>query len=151
MLNLQDPAFVQAFMGYFLAALAVLLAVLLQLQLRRCWASRAWPSTSALILASEVKEVDNSEDSYAHAVTYAYRVAGCDYTGNRIHFVDTTTLNQSRAARLATKYPPNVRVPVYYNPAKPGQSVLEPGFKWSLVYTVLWTAALALMAWRALK
>lgn len=151
MFNPPDPALVQAFIGYLLAAIPVFLAGLFVLQLRWCWESRSWPSTSALILTSRVTEVDKSENVYGHAFTYAYRVAGCDYTGSRIDAVGTYTLTASRAARLTRKYRPNTRVPVYYNPAKPGQSVLAPGFTWTLAYPVIAIIALALMAWRALR
>ncbi|NHZ43129.1 DUF3592 domain-containing protein [Massilia aquatica] len=138
------------FIGYFLAALAVLMAVVFAFQLRQCWRSLSWPSAVAVILTSRTTKLDE-DDSYDLAVTYAYRVAGCDHVGTRMRFTGTNVLSQRSLTKLTRKYAPHAVVHVYYSPARPGESVLEPGFTWSLLWPLFWLIMLTGLAWHQLR
>ena len=93
---------------------------------QRARASTAWPFAEGTITESKV--VPGSEGTLHPRIAYEYRVNGQSYQGARLNvahknFGTTGTYAQTRVDR----YPMGARVQVFYNPAKPAQSALEPG------------------------
>ncbi len=106
-------------------------------------ATESWPSTTARILSSEVREdVETSRDSggmrrtkttYRPALRYEYAIDGRTYQGYRIK-ADDYGGSASRAYNAVNRYPVGAEVTVYYDPADPGQAVLEQGADGTAVY-----------------
>lgn len=110
--------------------------------------SRAWPETGAQVTyaKSEYHYGGQSASSfYEPVVKYHYTVEGVPYEGDTIFFGATTFQNRSgkaRSANIVSRYANHPLVQVRFNPARPDQSVLEPGaslrtlnsFGWALVF-----------------
>jgi hypothetical protein len=92
--------------------------------------SLTWPSTTGTIsyARAESHKADKGYQ-YMPSVRYAYVVNQKSYTGNRITASDTYEKTKSRADVILRDYPVGGAVTVYYDPAKPGDSVLVTGMK----------------------
>lgn len=92
-------------------------------------ASAAWPTTDGRVTRSEVSHSTDADsgDSYSPEVTYQYQVAGVAHQNNVIKFGENAYSSRRKAEGIASGYPVNARVTVYYDPAQPERSVLEPG------------------------
>lgn len=90
--------------------------------------SETWPKVQGVILKSKVT-VNHGDDSttYGADVTYRYKVEGKKYKGDKVTVSEISTGNQSRARKIIKRYPVRKKIPVYYNPSKPEESVLEQG------------------------
>lgn len=95
--------------------------------------SRGWPSVPGLITASEITSNTSigaygsaTTTSYHTKVSYGYRVQGHDYESGRVTFGSVGS-SYERAKEVANRYPLGMDVAVFYDPANPAQSVLEPG------------------------
>jgi hypothetical protein len=60
-------------------------------------------------------------------VSYEYSVANEVYRGNKIWFDGSGTLSRTKAEEIADRFAEGRTVPVFYNPADPGDAVLVPG------------------------
>lgn len=87
--------------------------------------TKKWLETTGEILYFNI--IDNFEDIDVD-VKYKYVVDEKIYTGEKISYGDSSTKNDLEVNRLSKKFS-NVGeiVPVYYNPKKPSQAVLERG------------------------
>jgi TPR repeat protein len=90
--------------------------------IRMAKASAGWNTTSGVVTASTTKKVAFRVQP---RVTYSYEVNGSPYTGERITFVSLTP--KQEVDGVLGRYPLGQAVTVYYAPADPRQSVLEPG------------------------
>lgn len=112
-------------------------------------ASLKWPSTKGWIKKSDVyvsrSRSSGSSRSYEFTVEYAYDVNGTTFTNNLYSYQVTYNAAHSKGAQeLVSKYPEGSTVDVYYDPAKPENSVLLPGINlWSYLPYV---AAIAFLA-----
>jgi len=95
-------------------------------------ASLGWPSTPGQILAADVQHGVSTDsdgdrrDSYSPRVRYSYHANNADYTGDKLGFGFVTGYGSESKARAALmKYPIGGQVTVYYDPADPGNAVLE--------------------------
>jgi hypothetical protein len=94
--------------------------------------SLQWPSVRGTITTSEVRTGSSSDEdgntsySYYPQVKYTYAVAGKAYAGKQISFGGTQGYNSPNPVQpILARYPLNTTVPVYYNPEKPSEAVLE--------------------------
>jgi len=94
--------------------------------------SQAWPSVPGTITRSEVQRNSSSDEDggtsyfYTPAVEYTYSAGGQDYTGKRISFGGTAGHSSpAKSQAVLANYPLNSTVLVFYDPAKPGDAVLE--------------------------
>ncbi len=96
-------------------------------------ASTAWPTADGRITRSELERVrEEGRTMYSVDVAYDYAVAGEAFSGERVWFGDdfrSSSITTWR--RLVDRYPVGTAVQVHYDPADPGDSVLEPGATWS--------------------
>lgn len=113
--------------------------------------SRAWSKAPGRVGSSLLHESlphrDMAFDVDSASVQYSYEVAGRAYSGSRIRF--GLGPFGSGDADDATFYQQFRDVTVYYNPANPDQSVLEPGpaaGQWVLL--VLSIIVIAVGYWR---
>lgn len=92
-------------------------------------AAAAWPTTDGVVRATGVQTRTQQRGATYHApvVEYAYAVGGTDYVGTRPSFLNLTWTNRDALEHeLARQYPAGSKVRVRYDPAAPGNSVLDP-------------------------
>lgn len=104
--------------------------------------STDWPSVNGIVFRSEVEVTEDrrsrssgtstSSYSYQPVVNYQYFVNDTKNTGDTIRYGLVT--NKHMAEKTVAKYPKKREVVVYYNPDKPKQSVLEPGYSGGLLF-----------------
>ncbi len=103
--------------------------------------STNWSTVNGIVFRSEVKITRESSRSggtsrttysYQPLVSYQYLVNDKQFTGETIRYGLVT--NKPRAEKTVGKYPLKTEVIVYYNPDKPEQSVLEPGYSGGLLF-----------------
>lgn len=94
------------------------------------YASQSWPSVSGQVTSSHV-ETDLNNDSlttiFGAAIRYTYTFQGQEYTGECVSCAGVSTSDWNDAQRIVDRYPVGKSVRVFYNPAKPQESVLETG------------------------
>ena len=94
--------------------------------------SQGWPTTEGVILyhqfeGQQFKEYDG--DIYKNIdvhIRYEYEVNGVEYTSLTINLIDNPF--NLYPPHYASRYPVGKEVIVSYNPKKPSEAVLEPGF-----------------------
>lgn len=96
---------------------------------QRAKAASSWPTTQGAIHKFElIKNVSRSSGirstSYVPDLEYQYTVMGEVFTGKRLSF-GTKNFTYDQSQEIAAKYPVSARIPVYYNPQKASDSVLE--------------------------
>ena len=101
--------------------------------------SRGWPFVAGTIQASEAqynvsqsgaggpRDRGASNETSVAAVTYSYVVQGRAYSGNRIRVARVASGDSSYARTDVETYGAGRSVRVYYDPAHPERSLLEPG------------------------
>lgn len=95
--------------------------------------SRGWIRTTGRILAASVKP--GSRDALLHRpdVRYRYETAdGAAREGSRLAIGVRGALlaGQLEAGRIVSRFPVGGAVDVWYDPARPDRSVLQPGVHW---------------------
>jgi hypothetical protein len=91
----------------------------------RAWGFAEVPGT---VVSSEVKTTTDSDgdDSHRLAITYRYTVNGLEFTRDRYRYAAFGT-NDKSWHRIAKGLPPGTAVPVYHDPANPGEATLTRG------------------------
>lgn len=117
---------------------------------RRASASRNWPMTMGTVIASFVEPRRSSNGrggtstSYYPVVVYEYTAEGQRYQSRRIAFgLEVGGMARMAETRIA-RYPVGSLVNVYYNPANPGEAVLEqrsPANPWLILIVVVIVAS----------
>lgn len=100
---------------------------------RKCKLATQWPTAQAKILSSKIElgrnkssETGQTYHTYTPHVEYSYEVDDNAYTGKQITFRRFFFYNnRDDADAFSNRYPEGAIVPVYYNPAKPGEAILE--------------------------
>lgn len=116
--------------AFLLAGLAALVATVFvvratQPRIDQAWASAGWPTTEGTVV-----EMTTGQQTGTH-VRYRYAVAGREYEGERVRFVEKAWADNRK--QVADRYPEGKRVTVAYDPARPESAVLEPGTSWPAV------------------
>lgn len=94
--------------------------------------SEGWPSVTGLVTSSEFETKRRNRQGQHHMVrhyarvTYEYIVDGARYENDVVRF-DQNNLSRQHKERLVGAHPVGRQVEVFYNPEKPGQSVLVRG------------------------
>ncbi len=87
--------------------------------------SRNWPTTPGLITHSELIWVGARNRSPRPKLKYAYKVEGTAYEGERIVFEYSHVYSREAVEETLQQYPVGAKMPVYYDPANPGESTLR--------------------------
>jgi Protein of unknown function (DUF3592) len=92
-------------------------------------ASADWPTAQGKVTSSHVSHTTDSDggDSYSPSVRYEYQADDRRYANNTIKFGENSYNSFDEAQVYVARYPEGATVTVYYDPGKPGRSVLEPG------------------------
>ena len=107
-------------------------------------ASLTWPAVEGEITVSHVvKDRRDSKDYYTPVVNYKYRVGETEYIGSRIAADSLRTTHSYRTTKILEDFPMGARVPVYYSPENPENTILIPGVQ-KMTYYLLAAAAACL-------
>ena len=88
----------------------------------RSKAAESWPQTTGRVENSFME--DKVSDWPAPIVVYTYSVGDRAYRGTRVLFGGTGAMNPTAAGQVLAAFPAGAEVPVFFNPERPGQSVL---------------------------
>lgn len=89
--------------------------------------SLGFPAVEAIVIGSEVEQIDGGEDAtYRAKIVYRYVVAGQKFSGNRYRH-GFSTGDRSNVEKIVQSYPAGRITTAYYNPADPAESLLDPG------------------------
>lgn len=100
-------------------------------QLSEGWESRDWPETGGLVTLSKIShqtDVDE-EDVFTFNIEYAYQVDGKKYRNSKYSPRPIQDNDADDLAEYLQKHPEGSTIVVFYNPADPAQSLIEPGMK----------------------
>jgi hypothetical protein len=86
--------------------------------------SEDWPQVTGHVVNAFTTEAGEWP---APIVIYRYEVAGRTYNRSRVRFGGTGGMNPMEVERVTASFPTGADVPVYYDPKRPGRSVLMPG------------------------
>lgn len=91
--------------------------------------STRWLPAPGIIVSSDLGVEDDGEGNtlYRADIQYTYELNGHEFQGDRVFFGAMSTSERRQVFDLLLKYPKGTAVSVYYDPADPSQSVLEPG------------------------
>jgi hypothetical protein len=93
-------------------------------------ASRSWPTVAGTIRTARVEQVlgrKSRETAYFPRVEFSYSVAGQTYQGDRLSAHGSASDVYPKAKVTIDRYPVGSEHRVYYDPANPTSSLLEPG------------------------
>lgn len=114
---------------------------------RQAAAADGWKETKGRVVSSEAERfVAGAERMSAperslvrQRVIYAYKVAGVDYSSDRVSFGARTASSLAGLEQgIVKRYPLGAGVTVYYDPANPSQAVLERGVR---MLWLVWASA----------
>ena len=128
-------------------------------------ASKHWPFTQGTIVSSRLVQYSQSKSSvHSVAVTYRYRVNGHSHENDTFsHGSDSLPLSGGDKTKVMAQYLNDAafqpwqsgqKVPVYYNPQNPGQSMLQTGataLGWSVTILGLFLTGIGTVEWRKVK
>jgi hypothetical protein len=103
-------------------------------------ASKSWPSVPGRVVHTSYREEviknEDTEISYVPLIQYEYQVGGQTHRGTRIAFFEQSCASSEKAVELLGAFPVGHPVTVFYDPAKPGDAVLERRDKGSVFVAV---------------
>ncbi len=117
----------------FILGVFAVLAVLMWRGWQDRQASPSWPWVEGTITQSQTRRnVDDPHNELTHArwllvVKYDYQVNGQTFTGDRVKALPEQIFTEDLALDALKSLGVGQRVRVYYDPAKPQSSVLQPG------------------------
>ncbi len=88
--------------------------------------AKDWPTVAGTITESSLRRRQSRRTR--HDLAYSYQVAGRQFTGHRITFMDR--LFYGSAEDHAQKYRDGDAISVFYNPRDPAIAVLDTGVWW---------------------
>jgi hypothetical protein len=128
---LSDP-FTVLIMSLVLVLSGLLLSLICVALIRADLQARKWPTAQGKITASTTEREATGYDSQHHMghawvpeIRYAYEVGGTQFHGKRIGNGVYSSSWRGSAKRVALRYRSGTAVTVHYNPADPGDAVLN--------------------------
>jgi hypothetical protein len=112
--------------GLFIALSAAFALWATSRDLMRALASAEWPSVQGTIIVSEVRRKASGGRTWYPAIEYEYQVERRNHTGSRLRFI-AFSASGTYAEDTVAAFRQGARVPVYYDPKQPAESVLQPG------------------------
>ncbi len=143
-------AFVPLILGLILGLLGAAFVIVSVRARRKAEESVRWPTTEGRVISSSVREHRDVDDetrqvrrSYEPVVEYEYSVGGTPLSGRKLSF-GATSFGRKTAHEVVDRYPSGATVLVHYNPAKPGEAVLETKASGGAIFLVAGIAMIAL-------
>jgi hypothetical protein len=91
--------------------------------------SIGWPTVEGRIVDAKLdsyRDTDNNVN-YSAKVRFTFQVNGTEFSSAKVSWGGrVTSQSPNQANAVLARYPEGAAVPVYYNPRKPAQAVLEP-------------------------
>jgi len=114
--------------GFFVAGIAA--GVFGFPKLAAVMASKTWPSVPGSVSKSGMRTVGGPGGGrgFEAEIQAVYEVDGIVYACRRVNPASGLMRSADDAQAVLDRYPAGASVPVYYNPANPRESLLEPGF-----------------------
>lgn len=122
------PVWMLLFMLGFLAAAPILAfpyLIAYRITVARAKPAEAWPRTRGKVLNAFMLEVITVWP--APIVIYTYTVEGRTYRKGRVRFGGTGFMKPAAAREILDRHKIGTEIDVYYDPERPGRSVLIPG------------------------
>ena len=118
--------------GAYLAFLAFLLY-----RGKKARAMLSWPQTTGTVSRSLLDRhgAGMTSTAYEPRVTYRYEAYGVPHVGTRLAFDVKRYPDRKDAQAVIDRYPENSTVPVYFNPGKPEEAILDREYRsnWPLL------------------
>jgi len=124
------PAILLLLGGIFSAVGSGMAFLIGQPMLDKANASLSWPNVPGTVIESEMDQYRDEEDGrmYRAIVVYEYSLDGGEFESDRISLDGNfSTPDRTLIFETLKKYPVDQQVTVFYNPASPAESALEPG------------------------
>lgn len=102
-------------------------------------ASENWSTAEGTITSSSISEVGSKDNlTFQAHVHYQYEINEDEYHGDRLDFNSSGMSSSHRVdmQEIVRKYPAGKTVTVFYDPADPSISVLEPGVKLGAAFLI---------------
>jgi len=113
---------------------------------QRCWSVTAGTITISKLGVSATQPAGRDPADAGAMMRYHYRVGAKDYEGDGIQIGAKSRAMGLIAKALIKKYPAGKPVDIYYDPADPAKSALEPKGKGSLAGTTVFLVVFAAIA-----
>ena len=98
---------------------------------------RNWPETQATVISSDLKSYSGDSTTYEAVGLYHYQVAGQHYAGTRLGISagadNVGDWHQRMSGKLRSARSTQSTLPIYYNPGKPSESIVDRSPRWSLL------------------
>jgi len=120
--------------------------------------TKKWDETTGIILKSDLEKTstiagyDGESQSFKASIEYRYKVNNQEYTSNRVFYGDKISKPLPFKSKTLVKlYSKDIEVPVYYNPLKPKESVLQKGLKFIVIELLILGSLFLLLGFAILK
>ena len=105
----------------------------------RANASESWPMVEGEVIRTDIvsnRKSGGGSSTYRAKVEYQYAIDGVTRYGARVSYAgNVSSSNRGSAMAIIDRYPKGSDVTVYYDPADPEESVLEPGISAKIFLT----------------
>jgi len=104
-------------------------------------AAKNWPTSEGKIISSGTRwqnmSTSGGSSTLIAEVVYEYRVNDRLFQGDRISMGQFGSKDADHAKQEAAQYPENSLVTVYFDPDDPSKALLEPGWGWISLISLL--------------
>jgi hypothetical protein len=129
-------------MGIIFFGIGAVMVIVALVSRNKAKQAESWKTTPGQVTSATVTEQRHQDEdgysqiSYQPVVQYTYQVNGLTYSGGKISF-GANNFDQNTAQSKVSQYPVGGQVMVHYNPANPGEAVLETKAAGSKLFLIL--------------
>lgn len=137
-------------MAIALIIIGLILTPIMYFGIRKGRRTQSWPTTGGSVISSHVEEKRDYDDegnlnrTYYPIIEYEYTVGGDRFQGDSYQALKTS-MSRRKARQVVSGYNPGEEVTVFYNPEKPSDAVLVPGFS-NILYVLLAMGIILILA-----
>lgn len=143
------------FLSVLFAGIGGLLIFLYRRNRKKASESLSWSETTGTVVKSSIRVEDSvfssddnqgeSQPMYSADINYTYQVGSMLHTSDRLSFSGKSSYSKrEKAEEFTSRYPEGSRPPVFYNPNKPHEAVLDRSAKGSCIFFWAGTAFLSI-------
>ena len=138
---------------FWCALTGVFVGFVLYSIVRHLDAQKRFAETTGVVIDSSVKEHPGDSDSgptYEPAVHYRYTVNGIEYDARRVAFAKVSSSSYRAAEDTVAQFPPGQSIPVFFDPDRPSESVLQLAIPTEMFFIALFLQPFILIGLGAL-